>query len=197
MAKVELRVHFKTPVRESEAKEHRAEMKGTKVGYRYLHAHTESIAPGFEMHSTATVKSIELAAFMEQAGSDYVLAGRVLHAGSIVLTHAVASEAQTALTLREVCGLTTEDIARAFLVSPPTLAQRIVRAKAKIRNARIPYRMPPTEELPHRLEDVLRVAYLVFNEGYYASASDSLTRPDLSAEAIRLGRLLVALLPEA
>jgi RNA polymerase sigma-70 factor, ECF subfamily len=102
---------------------------------------------------------------MDQAGSDYVLAGRVLHAGSIVLTHAVAPEAQTALTLREVCGLTTEDIARAFLVSPPTLAQRIVRAKAKIRDARIPYRMPPTEELPHRLEDVLRVAYLVFNEG--------------------------------
>jgi RNA polymerase sigma-70 factor (ECF subfamily) len=81
------------------------------------------------------------------------------------LTHAVAPEAHTALTLREICGLTTEDIARAFLVSPPTLAQRIVRAKAKIRDALIPYRMPPTEELPHRLEDVLRVAYLVFNEG--------------------------------
>ena len=105
-------------------------------------------------------------------------------------------EAQAALTLREVCGLTTEDVARAFLVPTPTLAQRIVRAKAKIREAGIPYRLPPQEELPERLEGVLRVIYLVFNEGYSASAGDSLTRPDLSREAIRLGRLLVALLPE-
>jgi RNA polymerase sigma-70 factor (ECF subfamily) len=108
----------------------------------------------------------------------------------------LAPEGQAALTLREVCGLTTEDIARAFLVPASTLAQRIVRAKAKIRDAGIPYRVPPKEELPERLEGVLRVVYLVFNEGYSASAGDSLTRPDLSGEAIRLGRLLVALLPE-
>ena len=109
---------------------------------------------------------------------------------------ALPPEAQAALTLREVCGLTTEDIARAFLVPPPTLAQRIVRAKAKIRDERIPYQVPPQEELPARLEGVLRVIYLVFNEGYYASAGGSLTRPDLSGEAIRLGRLVTALLPE-
>jgi RNA polymerase sigma-70 factor (ECF subfamily) len=109
---------------------------------------------------------------------------------------ALAPEAQVALTLREVCGLTTEDVARAFLVPAPTLAQRIVRAKAKIRAEKIPYRVPSREELPGRLEGVLRVVYLVFNEGYSASAGDSLTRPDLSGEAIRLGRLLVALLPE-
>jgi RNA polymerase sigma-70 factor (ECF subfamily) len=108
----------------------------------------------------------------------------------------LAPEAQTALTLREVCGLTTEDVARAFLVPAPTLAQRIVRAKARIRHEQIPYRVPPREELPGRLESVLRVIYLVFNEGYSASAGDSLTRPDLTGEAIRLGRLLVALLPE-
>jgi len=108
----------------------------------------------------------------------------------------LAPEAQTALTLREVCGLTTEDVAHAFLVPAPTLAQRIVRAKTKIREARIPYLVPPREELPERLEGVLRVIYLVFNEGYSASAGDSLVRPDLSGEAIRLGRLLVALLPE-
>jgi RNA polymerase sigma-70 factor (ECF subfamily) len=109
---------------------------------------------------------------------------------------ALSPEAQVALTLREVCGLTTEDVARSFLIPAPTLAQRIVRAKARIRDERIPYRVPPREELPERLEGVLRVVYLVFNEGYSASAGDSLTRPDLSGEAIRLGRLLVALLPE-
>ena len=108
----------------------------------------------------------------------------------------LAPEAQVALTLREVCGLTTEDVARAFLVPAPTLAQRIVRAKARIRDEKIPYRVPSREELPERLEGVLRVVYLVFNEGYSASAGDSLTRPDLSGEAIRLGRLLVGLLPE-
>jgi RNA polymerase sigma-70 factor, ECF subfamily len=109
---------------------------------------------------------------------------------------AIAAEAQVALTLREVCGLATEAIASAFLVAPPTLAQRIVRAKAKIRDARIPYQVPSREELPLRLETVLQVIYLVFNEGYSASSGASLTRPDLSSEAIRLGRLLLELLPE-
>ena len=109
---------------------------------------------------------------------------------------ALASDAQVALTLREVCDLTTEEIARAFLSSPATLAQRIVRAKAKIRDARIPYELPVRSELPERLEAVMRVVYLVFNEGYFASSGDSLTRSQLSDEAIRLGRLLLELLPE-
>ena len=109
---------------------------------------------------------------------------------------ALAPDAQVALTLREVCGLTTEEIAHAFLTRAPTLAQRIVRAKAKIRDARIPYQVPAQSELPDRLDGVLRVIYLVFNEGYSASSGGSLTRPDLSGEAIRLGRLLVELLPE-
>ncbi len=109
---------------------------------------------------------------------------------------ALAPEARVALTLREVCGLTTEEIARAFLVSTPTLAQRIVRAKAKIRDARIPYQVPALADLPERLDAVLRVVYLVFNEGYSASAGPALTRADLSGEGIRLGRLLVELLPE-
>jgi len=108
----------------------------------------------------------------------------------------LAAEAQIALTLREMCGLTTEEIAAAFLVRPPTLAQRIVRAKAKIKDAGIPYRVPEPAELPARLDAVLRVIYLVFNEGYAATSGESLTRADLSAEAIRLGRLLVELLPE-
>jgi len=108
----------------------------------------------------------------------------------------LSADAQVALTLREVCGLTTEEIARAFLTAPPTLAQRIVRAKAKIRDARIPYEVPALRELPDRLDTVLHVIYLVFNEGYSASSGDSLTRADLSEEAIRLGRLLVELLPE-
>ncbi len=109
---------------------------------------------------------------------------------------ALAPEARVALTLREVCGLTTEEIARAFLTTAPTLAQRIVRAKAKIRDARIPYQVPSAEELPDRLDTALQVVYLVFNEGYYASSGASLTRAELSAEAIRLGRLLFELLPE-
>jgi RNA polymerase sigma-70 factor (ECF subfamily) len=109
---------------------------------------------------------------------------------------ALAPDAQIPLTLREVCGLTTEEIAHAFLTAPPTLAQRIVRAKTKIREARIPYQVPPQEELADRLDSVLRVIYLVFNEGYSASSGAALTRQDLSAEAIRLGRLLVELLPE-
>jgi RNA polymerase sigma-70 factor (ECF subfamily) len=106
------------------------------------------------------------------------------------------AEGQVALTLREVCGLTTEAIASAFLVPAPTLAQRIVRAKAKIRDARIPYEVPSREDLPARLDTVLQVIYLVFNEGYSASSGEALTRPDLSSEAIRLGRLLSDLLPE-
>jgi len=109
---------------------------------------------------------------------------------------ALAADAQVALTLREVCGLTTEEIAQAFLSAAPTLAQRIVRAKAKIREARIPYQVPAPDELAERLDSVLRVIYLVFNEGYSASSGEALTRVDLSAEAIRLGRLLVSLLPE-
>jgi RNA polymerase sigma-70 factor (ECF subfamily) len=109
---------------------------------------------------------------------------------------ALASDAQVALTLREVCGLTTEEIARAFLIPAPTLAQRIVRAKTKIRTARIPYEVPARADLPERLDAVLRVVYLVFNEGYTASSGSAVTRHDLAAEAIRLGRLLVQLLPE-
>ncbi len=109
---------------------------------------------------------------------------------------ALAPDARVALTLREVCGLTTEEIARAFLTAAPTVAQRIVRAKAKIRDAHIPYQVPARAELPERLAAVLQVVYLVFNEGYSASSGRSLTRHDLSQEAIRLGRLLVQLLPE-
>src|SRR5881394_1325467 len=109
---------------------------------------------------------------------------------------ALSADARIALTLREVCGLTTEQIARAFLTSAPTLAQRIVRAKNKIRDAKIPYQVPAREELPERLATVLHVVYLVFNEGYSASAGDTVTRADLSAESIRLGRLVVELLPE-
>jgi len=109
---------------------------------------------------------------------------------------ALSPDAQVAMTLREVCGLTTEEVARAFLSSPPTVAQRIVRAKAKIRNARIPYEVPTATDLPDRLDAVLRVVYLVFNEGYSASSGAALTRHDLSSDAISLGRLLVELLPE-
>lgn len=109
---------------------------------------------------------------------------------------ALAADAQVPLTLREVCGLTTEQIARAFLQSPATIAQRIVRAKAKIRDAGIPYQVPEMAELPERLESVLRVIYLVFNEGYLASSGEDLVQRELCDEAIRLGRLLVQLLPD-
>ena len=109
---------------------------------------------------------------------------------------ALSPEARVALTLREVCDLTTEEIAHAFLTTPTTLAQRIVRAKSKIRDAHIPYQVPAPNELSERLDTVLQVIYLVFNEGYSASSGDTVTRADLSGEAIRLGRLLVQLLPE-
>jgi RNA polymerase sigma-70 factor, ECF subfamily len=109
---------------------------------------------------------------------------------------ALPADARIALTMREVCSLTTEEIARAFLTAAPTIAKRIVRAKAKIRDARIPYEVPSQSELASRLDTVLQVIYLVFTEGYSASSGGSLTRPDLSGEAIRLGRLLVELLPE-
>jgi RNA polymerase sigma-70 factor (ECF subfamily) len=109
---------------------------------------------------------------------------------------ALSADAQVAMTLREVCGLTTDQVARAFLVSPTTVAQRIVRAKAKIRNARIPYEVPAAADLPDRLDSALRVIYLVFNEGYSASSGAEITRHDLSGEAIKLGRLLLELLPE-
>lgn len=109
---------------------------------------------------------------------------------------ALSPDARTAMTLREVCELTTEEIASSFLVAPPTLAQRIVRAKAKIREAKIPFQVPQADELPDRLDTVLQVIYLVFNEGYYASSGKSVTRVDISGEAIRLGRLLHNLLPD-
>lgn len=110
---------------------------------------------------------------------------------------ALSPEAQVALTLREVCGLSTEEIASAFLIAPPTLAQRIVRAKAKIRDARIPYQVPSKTDLPDRLDTVLQTIYLVFNEGYAASSGRSLTRADLADEAIRLGGLVMELLPDS
>jgi len=109
---------------------------------------------------------------------------------------ALSPDAQIALTLREVCGLTTEEVAHAFLTPPPTIAQRIVRAKAKIRDARIPYEIPARADLPARLDSVLHVTYLVFNEGYLASSGTTLTRPDLSTEAVRLARLTLELLPD-
>ncbi|PSJ16253.1 RNA polymerase sigma factor [Nitrosomonas supralitoralis] len=108
----------------------------------------------------------------------------------------ISLDAQVALTLRELCNLTTEEVAHAFLNAPATIAQRIVRAKSKIRNANIPYEVPEVEDLPNRLEAVLKVIYLVFNEGYSASTGSELMRHDLSGEAIRLGRLLIELLPE-
>src|SRR6202008_3440104 len=109
----------------------------------------------------------------------------------------LAPEARVALTLREVCGLPTEEIAKAFLITPRTLAQRIVRAKAKIRDTPIRYEVPTPQELPERLGAVLQVIYLVFNEGYSAAAGAEVTRAELTGEAIRLGRLLIDLWPEA
>ena len=147
---------------------------------------------------------VQLAARLESAGGgrspDAQLEGEIeddeLRLIFTCCHPALAPTARVALTLREVCGLTTEEIARAFLTTPPTLAQRVVRAKAKIRGARIPYQVPSQADLPERIEAVLQVVYLVFNEGYSATAGDSLTRAELSGQAIRLGRLLVQLLPE-
>jgi RNA polymerase sigma-70 factor (ECF subfamily) len=133
---------------------------------------------------------------VEESADAEVLADDVLRLVFTCCHPVLAPDAQVALTLREICGLTTEAIAQAFLTPAPTLAQRIVRAKARIRDARIPYEVPGAAQLPERLAPVLRVLYLVFNEGYAASGGPTLTRPDLSSEAIRLGRLLSELLPE-
>ena len=144
----------------------------------------------------------ELAKQLETSVDPVPLEGQLLEDDRLRLVFtcchpALPPDAQIALTLREVCGLTTEEIAHAYLTAPRTVAQRIVRAKAKIRDAGIPYQVPDRAELPRRLDAVLHVIYLVFNEGYSASSGSSLTRHDLSAEAIRLGRLLAELLPEA
>jgi RNA polymerase sigma-70 factor, ECF subfamily len=133
---------------------------------------------------------------LSSAGSEQELTDDQLRLIFTCCHPALAETAQVALTLREVCRLKTEEIARAFLVTPQTIAQRIVRAKSKIRTARIPYQLPPRAELPARLDAVLHVVYLVFNEGYLASSGDSLTRTDLSEEAIRLCRLIRALIPD-
>ncbi len=143
----------------------------------------------------------DLVAHMEARGNDAPLEDQEIEDDRLRLIFtcchpALAPEAQVALTLREVCGLTTEEIARAFLVTPATLAQRIVRAKAKIRETPIPYEVPTPEELPERLDAVLQVIYLVFNEGYSAAAGAEVTRAELTGEAIRLGRLLAELQPE-
>jgi RNA polymerase sigma-70 factor (ECF subfamily) len=150
----------------------------------------------FDASQNEIAERIAAAARDEDAAHDPTLEDDRLRLIFTCCHPALTADAQVALTLREVCGLTTEEIARAFLSGAPTVAQRIVRAKAKIRDARIPYQVPSRAELPERLESVLQVVYLVFNEGYSASSGDSLTRPDLSGEAIRLGRLLIELLPE-
>ncbi len=144
----------------------------------------------------------DLVAHMESRVNDSALEDEAIEDDRLRLIFtcchpALPPEGQVALTLREVCGLTTEEIARAFLVTPATLAQRIVRAKAKIRETPIPYEVPTPQELPERLDAVLQVIYLVFNEGYSAAAGAEVTRAELTAEAIRLGRLLTELQPEA
>src|SRR5262249_29715377 len=143
----------------------------------------------------------DLIAHMESRANDVAIEDEEIEDDRLRLIftcchHALPPEGQVALTLREICGLTTEEIARAFLVTPATLAQRIVRAKAKIRETPIPYEVPTPQELPERLNAVLQVIYLVFNEGYSAAAGAEVTRPELTGEAIRLGRLLTELQPE-
>src|SRR5215217_4583652 len=143
----------------------------------------------------------DLAAYIESRVNDAPLEDEEIEDDRLRLIFtcchpALPPEGQVALTLREICGLTTEEIARAFLVSPSTLAQRIVRAKNKIRDAGIPYRVPEPAELPERLDAVLQVIYLVFSEGYFASSGESVIRADLTGEAIRLTRMLGNLLPE-
>jgi RNA polymerase sigma-70 factor (ECF subfamily) len=148
----------------------------------------------FESEDASVLERLEAAPALEQ-DEDAVEDDRL----RLIFTcchPALSPDAQIALTLREVCGLTTEEVAHAFLTPVPTLAQRIVRAKGKIRDARIPYEIPSRSDIPVRLDSVLHVIYLVFNEGYLASSGASLTRADLSGEAIRLGRLLVELMPE-
>src|SRR5438552_7802096 len=149
----------------------------------------------FELADTSALDRLETKPQMREYDSEGVEDDRL----RLIFTcchPALSPDAQIALTLREVCGLTTEEVAHAFLTPPSTLAQRIVRAKSKIRDARIPYEIPSRANLPERLDSVLHVIYLVFNEGYLASSGESLTRADLSTEAIRLGRLLAELLPE-
>ena len=150
----------------------------------------------FDASLTALAKRLESSTSDAEAWDDESVEDDQLRLIFTCCHPALPPETQVAMTLREVCGLTTDEIAHAFLTRPPTVAQRIVRAKAKIRVARIPYEVPSKTDLPDRLDAVLRVVYLVFNEGYSASSGSSLTRHDLSSEAIRLGRLLVELLPE-
>jgi RNA polymerase sigma-70 factor (ECF subfamily) len=151
----------------------------------------------FDASLARLAEALDVGAAEDDVGTDGGLEDDRLRLVFTCCHPALPPDAQIALTLREVCGLTTEEIAHAFLTSPPTVAQRIVRAKAKIRDARIPYQVPSVAELPDRLDSVLHVIYLVFNEGYSASSGASLIRRDLSAEAIRLGRLLLELLPAA
>ncbi|HET6674337.1 MAG TPA: RNA polymerase sigma factor [Nitrospiraceae bacterium] len=153
----------------------------------------------FDASLTELAKQLEVSTGETEEWSDETVEDDRLRLIFTCCHPALAPDAQVAMTLREVCGLTTDEIARAFLTKPPTVAQRIVRAKAKIRDARIPYEVPSETDLPDRLEAVLRVVYLVFNEGYSASSGGSLIRHDLAGEAIRLGRLVIELLsdPEA
>lgn len=150
----------------------------------------------FEAAQEKIAEQIEPPAADTMAGSEEPVADDQLRLIFTCCHPVLTPEGRVALTLREVCGLRTEEIARAFLTTAPTIAQRIVRTKAKLREARIPFQVPAAEELPERLEAVLQVVYLVFNEGYFASSGASLTRSELSNEAIRLGRWLAELLPE-
>ena len=151
----------------------------------------------FNISLTTLVEQLESDVSQEEIHNDKEIQDDMLQLLFTCCHPALRPDGQVALTLREVCGLTTEAIAHAFLISPTTVAQRIVRAKAKIRDAHIPYEVPSRYQLPERLDSVLLVIYLVFNEGYFASSGNFLTRSDLSAEAIRLGRMLAQLLPNS